>query len=329
VIWVGGTRVSLAQAPINFQQMFLQLDANNDTVIEIDEVPDAGKAAFRRLLKLGDSNKDGRLEAAEMRALGEKVRNAGLMGGAAILERLKTADKDGDGKISRAEWPGQPAGFERLDTNKDGFLTPDELAKLPLGPGQGPLAQYRDRLKAMDKDADGKVTRAEFDGPEQAFLALDVNKDGVLDKDDYPAIFAAGGDATPKPKEEGEPAKAKGGAGPTASQFGPRLKAMDTDSDGKLSREEYQGPPAMFNQLDTDNDGFLTPQEALRLTWLIGPKRFPMVDKDSDGKLSREEYPGPKPAFDRLDTNQDGFLSPEEAAKLPPPAGTQARNNQP
>lgn len=45
-------------------------------------------------------------------------------------ERLKAADKDGDGKISRAEAVALPRiakHFDEIDTNKDGFLTMEEL----------------------------------------------------------------------------------------------------------------------------------------------------------------------------------------------------------
>ena len=35
-------------------------------------------------------------------------------------------------------------------------------------------------------------------------------------------------------------------------------------------------------------------------------------DKDRDGKVSREEFSGPKVLFDRLDANHDGFLTKEE-----------------
>ena len=35
-------------------------------------------------------------------------------------------------------------------------------------------------------------------------------------------------------------------------------------------------------------------------------------DKDKDGKVSREEFSGPKELFDRLDANHDGFLTREE-----------------
>ena len=45
-------------------------------------------------------------------------------------ERMKAADKDGDGKISRAEAVAMPRlakHFDEIDTNKDGFLSKEEL----------------------------------------------------------------------------------------------------------------------------------------------------------------------------------------------------------
>jgi Ca2+-binding EF-hand superfamily protein len=45
-------------------------------------------------------------------------------------ERIKAADKDGDGKISRTEAAALPRiakHFDEIDTNKDGFVTMDEL----------------------------------------------------------------------------------------------------------------------------------------------------------------------------------------------------------
>ena len=45
-------------------------------------------------------------------------------------ERMKAADKDGDGKISRAEAAAMPRlakHFDEIDTNKDGFITKGEM----------------------------------------------------------------------------------------------------------------------------------------------------------------------------------------------------------
>jgi len=43
------------------------------------------------------------------------------------------------------------------------------------------------------------------------------------------------------------------------------------------------------------------------------------LDRDGDGKVSRQEFYGPSEHFDRLDSNGDGFLSEDEAPKGPPP----------
>ena len=42
---------------------------------------------------------------------------------------IAALDKDGDGKISKQEWPGRAQRFDRLDANKDGYLSKDELPK--------------------------------------------------------------------------------------------------------------------------------------------------------------------------------------------------------
>ncbi len=39
---------------------------------------------------------------------------------------------------------------------------------------------------------------------------------------------------------------------------------------------------------------------------------FADIDKNKDKKLSRDEFPGPAPFFDRLDENHDGFIDEEE-----------------
>jgi len=40
---------------------------------------------------------------------------------------IKRLDNDGDGKVSRDEWPKPPAVFKTIDSNGDGYLTLEEL----------------------------------------------------------------------------------------------------------------------------------------------------------------------------------------------------------
>jgi Ca2+-binding EF-hand superfamily protein len=211
----------------NYREMFLRLDANNDTVIERDEVPESGLAAFDRLVKLGDTDKDGKLSAAEFRALGEKVKAVGPLAGTGLIQRLKAADKDGDGKVSRAEFPGQPPMFNRIDADKDGFLTKEEVGQFARNAqakakakakrkakakadaakgGDAPEASAASRrFLAMDKDGDGEISRDEFPGNDAFFQQIDADKDGVITRREYDAS-PAGKDAEPselaKPKSD-------------------------------------------------------------------------------------------------------------------------------
>src|SRR5437763_281584 len=67
---------------------------------------------------------------------------------------------------------------------------------------------------------------------------------------------------------------------------------------------------------------------ALLLLWTgalfvqpTGGPPFDSLDRDKDGKLSREEHPEPiRTAFDAIDTDRDGAISCEEHDATPPAA---------
>ncbi len=251
---VGGTSIQ-AQQPNglpNLREMFLELDANGDMIIDPSEVPESGRDAFERLVKRGDENKDGKLDAQEMRNLLAKLRV--LANPTAIEARLKSMDKNGDGKVSKDEYAGPAPFFDRLDENKDGVVTKEEIARfqaelpgVPAGnsipkPVVAPNASsLPERFKAMDRDKDGRISREEFRGRAPLFNRLDVDKNGVLTIDELP--------------------KTVGGSAELSANPAPRLRrlmAMDKNSDGKVSREEFQGPAALFKQLDRNNDGVIS-----------------------------------------------------------------------
>src|SRR3954471_16557156 len=97
--------------------------------------------------------------------------------------------------------------FSKLDANKDGFVTPDEIK-------DDQKALYERMLRTSDKDGDKKLSKDEFQAglkpdetprqtlpgggagipmpkggkgdPREAFSRMDANKDGKLTKDELP-----------------------------------------------------------------------------------------------------------------------------------------------
>ncbi|MBO0725225.1 MAG: EF-hand domain-containing protein [Blastocatellia bacterium] len=90
-----------------------------------------------------------------------------------------------------------------------------------------------------------------------------------------------------------------------------RMKRMDTNNDGVISRDEWKGKPEGFDKIDKNGDGSLT-REELEAAARRQAGRFDQMDTNNDGRISRDEWKGPPKRFDRLDVNGDGVLTKEE-----------------
>jgi Ca2+-binding EF-hand superfamily protein len=101
-----------------------------------------------------------------------------------MLERLKAADANADGLISRSEAAALPRlaeRFEAIDANKDGQVSYEEL-RASRGHRHGR------HFKRMDTDNDGKVSRAEaLSAAEAAFARADANGDGFVTQEEMRA----------------------------------------------------------------------------------------------------------------------------------------------
>ena len=79
--------------------------------------------------------------------------------------------------------------------------------------------------------------------------------------------------APPAKQGEPNPPGARRGAGLSFDQV---LSRNDKDKDGRLSREEFPGPPALFDRLDVNKDGFVTRDEHEQA---FPPRRAPQPQK--------------------------------------------------
>lgn len=151
---------------------------------------------------------------------------------AAFVYLLKVADTNKDGKITKEEFAArQDALFTEIDANKDGSITPKEMrdyrktkmeayraanprpdgddAKGPDGKkggpehvdhggkrhegredgmgGKGRHGKMNGMFAMADTDGNGQISKAEFTAAgEKMFDRLDRNKDGVISIDDMP-----------------------------------------------------------------------------------------------------------------------------------------------
>jgi Ca2+-binding EF-hand superfamily protein len=132
----------------------------------------------------------------------------------------------------------------------------------------------------MKKQGTTTMTRSD------RFDQLDLNHDGVLTRAEF---------------ESGR---------------GSRMPQMDTNNDGYISRSEWRGDATSFDRLDTNRDGRLNQSELRAGREMRRDRnenmRFRGVDKNGDGMISRQEWPGNDTSFRNHDRNNDGVLSGDE-----------------
>jgi len=135
---------------------------------------------------------------------------------------IKDHDKNNDGKLSKDELPAAAQNeFAAIDTNKDGFITQDELQKHAEAMANGQprlvevvwyaidvapeplttdeLQEAYDQLRQIDKNNNGKIEPNELaafrdqrkkERIDGIFTALDKNKDGKISKDEARGLWA-------------------------------------------------------------------------------------------------------------------------------------------
>ena len=115
---------------------------------------------------------------------------------------FQAIDTDDDGELSPKEIAKATESIAKLDRNKDGIITEDEVRPPPPPRGRPQDARAMiDSVMRFDKDGDGKVTAKEL--PERMARMLeqgDANQDGSLQRSEVEALSRR-----PPPRRPGPP----------------------------------------------------------------------------------------------------------------------------
>jgi Ca2+-binding EF-hand superfamily protein len=168
-------------------------------------------------------------------------------------EFLARFDADGNGRIEKAEFRGGEEAFARHDRNRSGALELRELeayleARLAEAKRNPRPEEF---LELFDANGDGKVVRAEYDGPRLFFRLYDRDRDDVVTEAELRA-----------PAMPEAPVASASGDGPTPLPKRTLLERYDADGDGRVTLEELGGAENVLARLDRNGDGVLSGSEA-------------------------------------------------------------------
>jgi Ca2+-binding EF-hand superfamily protein len=247
--------------------------------------------------------------------------------------------------------------FASADKNKDGVLDRDEVERLPppqvLFSGAGPRYVVANGGNGV---------------PTPSLALLDTNKDGKVSKEELAAYYRKNG-GSPFQFNIGQSQQQMminglfvdvdiNGRQPNGQSLADQLndalfKLLDTNKDGKLSKEELAAAPQILARLDTDDDEMITTEEILPNTqnpydgfvvaqpgmmnqappqgepfFMIVPgesttglarqllTRYAAKGKQASKKLTRKDLDLDEATFNRLDVDGDGELDSEELARF-------------
>jgi len=174
-------------------------------------------------------------------------------------------------------------------------------------PAPAPRAQVTEpRFRGMDRDRNGQITRAEWNGSAQSFRVHDWNGNGVLDGDEVrQGAFRQGRDLEFEDFDRGE-----------------TFVNLDMNNNNRIEPREWHASLDAFNRLDRNRDGIVSQAEweagnATTTTTTARGRRandynFDALDVNNNNRIERREWVARGDVFNQLDSDGNNVLSRAE-----------------
>jgi len=292
-LFILATSICSAQQGVNPSETFFKtLDKNSDGLLTREELGAEKEALFNRLVTLADKNEDGKLTRDEFLAgvSPKSVESSAPQG--------RPQARLGD----RQQFPGPEQMFERLDRDKNGKLTKEEMPE-PFRERFAPIFEKlnKESLNAEEFSTALSIlmerpnTQRGLPDEGQFFERLDRNQDGKVTLDEVPEEI----------RERVKPMFDRLGKSAITKDDFAKLRGMQPDDRPKSGRPD-DGRPQTGERPDfmrrPDEDG--PPSR--------GPAFFAILDTDRDGMLSASELSSASQLVAKLDRNEDRKLDPAE-----------------
>lgn len=313
-------------------ELFSKLDVNNDGQVTAEEVPDAQKGLFERLVRRSDANGDKQLSKGEFAAgfrpdasvdrqpggpgAGPFGRPGGPPPGREFFERqFGELDRNSDGKLTLDEVPEERRGMRMMfERAREGASGENSLTKEQFARAMAAMAQAGPPER---RGGDGPP-RTEGDQPRRGDGPPREGRPGDGRFGEGRLNEARRPDGPPGPRPDGPPGMRPGGPG------GGLFAALDANRDGELSNAEIVGAGVALLKLDRNSDGKITPDEAFSAQGpFAGPGPFAGRPGDAPGGERRpgqrgqrdgERGPGERGPGDR----GQGERGPRDGERRPP-----------
>jgi len=341
-------RISKAFKNLNdVKAAFKKIDTDNDGLLSKQEVMTSSGNKYdaeevEAIFALGDVDGDGQIDMGEFISLmfPSAVEVALQVSQTFktlddVKQAFKLLDKDGDGSIDKQEMASSghkfnssqvEAIFALGDINDDGALDLDEFISVMCPSALTVISRLRGKYKnisevkkaflAIDIDKDGLLSKTEllgsgkFNGQEveAIFILGDLNGDGDIDLEEFVGLLCPmAGMAIAKLSSN------VNNIGDAQQLF----RILDRDGDGNISMEEMRACGSKFNAQDieaifaigdVDNDGEISLNE---FVGVMCPSASTVVGRLSKTYGNLQEI---KLGFKKLDKDGDGKISKKEMA---------------